>query len=76
MTRDEPRALVAIPLAGAAVTSWRMPRVGEPLEGAWGSRYFRDAPRRFRVTSLEGASPQGWRVVAEATDRAPGRDER
>jgi nitroimidazol reductase NimA-like FMN-containing flavoprotein (pyridoxamine 5'-phosphate oxidase superfamily) len=64
MTWNEPRALVAVPLEGATVTSWRMPRVGEPLDEVWAPGYFSDKPRRFRVASL-GRSRADWRVVAE-----------
>jgi nitroimidazol reductase NimA-like FMN-containing flavoprotein (pyridoxamine 5'-phosphate oxidase superfamily) len=64
MTRDEPRALVGIPLEGSRVTSWRMPAVGEYLHEAWSSSYHHAPPRRFRVTQL-GESPDQWRVVEE-----------
>ena len=64
MTWDEPRALVALPLDGAEVTSWRMPRVGEYLDEVWSRRYFHTTPRRFRITQL-GDAPAEWRVIAE-----------
>jgi nitroimidazol reductase NimA-like FMN-containing flavoprotein (pyridoxamine 5'-phosphate oxidase superfamily) len=64
MTRDEPRALVAIGLATATVTSWRMPYVGEYLDEAWARSYFREAPKRFKVSQL-GDTPAEWRVIAE-----------
>jgi nitroimidazol reductase NimA-like FMN-containing flavoprotein (pyridoxamine 5'-phosphate oxidase superfamily) len=64
MTWNEPRALVAIPLDEASVTSWRMPRVGELLDEAWASGYYTDKPRRFRVAQL-GRSRADWRVIAE-----------
>jgi nitroimidazol reductase NimA-like FMN-containing flavoprotein (pyridoxamine 5'-phosphate oxidase superfamily) len=37
-TWDEPRALLAVPVAGA--TTWRMPVAGEAPEGIWASRYY------------------------------------
>jgi hypothetical protein len=49
MTHDEPRALVAVPLDGSRVTSWRMPVEGEYLDGSWASSYYRGTPRRFKV---------------------------
>ena len=64
MTRDEPRALVAVNLARSVVTSWRMPVVGEQLEGSWAGRYYRDTPRRFRVTQV-GKSLDDVRVVRD-----------
>ena len=64
MTHDEPRALVAIPIDGSELTSWRMPLVGEYLEQNWAGRYFHARPRRSRVTRI-GPTPDMWRVVAE-----------
>jgi hypothetical protein len=49
ITHDEPRALVAIPLEGSTVTSWRLPVVGEHVDTSWAQRYFAHRPRRFRV---------------------------
>lgn len=39
-TIDQPRALLAIPLAGAKVQTWRMPRQGEEYAGIWHQRYY------------------------------------
>ena len=39
-TIDQPRALFAIDLAKAKVTTWRMPREGEPYTGIWAKRYY------------------------------------
>jgi nitroimidazol reductase NimA-like FMN-containing flavoprotein (pyridoxamine 5'-phosphate oxidase superfamily) len=64
MTRDEPRALVALPLDGSTVTTWRMPGVGEYLNENWSAEYFHAPPRRFRISAL-GADPGDWRVVEE-----------
>lgn len=64
MTHDEERALVAIPLAGSKVTSWRLPVEGEHLDGSWARKYFDGEPRRFRVTH-SGPRMSDVRVVAE-----------
>lgn len=37
-TRDEPRALIALPLSGA--TTWRMPVKGENPRQVWADRYY------------------------------------
>lgn len=39
-TIDQPRALIAIPLEGSKVRTWRMPVAGEPGEGMWHRRYY------------------------------------
>jgi PPOX class probable F420-dependent enzyme len=43
-TVDQPRALVAVPLAGEGVTTstWRMPLPGEDPTGIWHRRYYLD----------------------------------
>lgn len=41
-TIDQPRALLAIPLAGSRVTTWRMPVDDEDGTGIWHRRYYRD----------------------------------
>ena len=64
MTGDEPRALLAVDLAKASVTSWRMPVVGEYLSGSWAARYFQSEPRRFRVVAI-GKSLDDVKVVPE-----------
>jgi hypothetical protein len=64
ITRDEPRALVSIPLAGSVVTSWRLPIEGELLDGSWARRYYEHEPRRFRVLT-SGSRMSDVRVVAE-----------
>ncbi len=64
ITHDEPRALVAIPLDGARVTSWRMPIEGESLDGVWASEYFDDEPVAFRVIET-GPTLADVRVVKE-----------
>lgn len=42
-TRNEPRALIALPLAGC--TSWRMPVVGEDPRQVWAERYYHDGSK-------------------------------
>ncbi len=39
-TIDQPRALVAVPLAGSEVRTWRMPVAGEAYSGIWHDRYY------------------------------------
>ncbi len=40
-THDEPRALLGLPIAHAAITTWRMPnRAGESPLAVWAPRYY------------------------------------
>jgi PPOX class probable F420-dependent enzyme len=39
-TIDQPRALLAVPLSGSKVRSWRMPVDGESHTGIWHRRYY------------------------------------
>lgn len=39
-TIDQPRALIGVELARARVTTWRMPKEGEPYTGIWHKRYY------------------------------------
>lgn len=39
-TADQERALLAVPLTGAKVTSWRMPVGDESATGIWAARYY------------------------------------
>ena len=39
-TIDQPRALIAVPLASADVATWRMPIEGEKGTGIWARRYY------------------------------------
>lgn len=64
ITHDEPRALVAIPVAGSTVTSWRLPVEGELVDESWANRYYENTPRRFRVVR-SGPRMSDVRVVAE-----------
>ncbi len=44
-TIDQPRALIAVPLAGSKVRSWRMPLAGEEYSGIWHQRYYADGSK-------------------------------
>ena len=44
-TRDQPRALVAVSLASANITTWRMPVGEEEGTGIWASRYYAEGSR-------------------------------
>ncbi|HJN93843.1 MAG TPA: pyridoxamine 5'-phosphate oxidase family protein [Dehalococcoidia bacterium] len=39
-TIDQPRALLAVTLAGSTVKTWRMPEEGESAMGIWHRRYY------------------------------------
>ena len=43
-TIDEPRALLAVPLDRARITTWRMPVRGEDPTGIWATRYYSAEP--------------------------------
>lgn len=47
-TADQPRALVAVDLDTAAVTTWRMPVGDEAGTGIWAARYYADGSRMSR----------------------------
>ena len=49
-TLDQPRALIAVELANAQVTTWRMPQEGEPYSGIWHRRYY-DAGTKMADTA-------------------------
>lgn len=44
-TIDQPRALLAVSLDDATVTSWRMPVDQEPATGIWAAQYYADGSR-------------------------------
>lgn len=58
-TIDQPRALLAVPLASSKVRTWRMPIAGEAYTGIWHDRYY-----------VEGSKMS----EAAARLRTPGRD--
>ncbi len=51
-TIDQPRALIGIELAKSKVTTWRMPKLGEPYTGIWATRYYVEGSkmRKFAET--------------------------
>ena len=58
-TIDQPRALFAIELAKAKVTTWRMPREGEPYTGIWAKRYYVEGSKMRKQAESGGAAPAG-----------------
>lgn len=44
-THDQPRALLAVDLDDAIVTTWRMPVEGESGTGIWAAQYYADGSR-------------------------------
>lgn len=44
-TIDQPRALIAVPLHGSRVSTWRMPVEGEAGTGIWARRYYAEGTR-------------------------------
>jgi PPOX class probable F420-dependent enzyme len=44
-TIDQPRALLAVPLADADIATWRMPIEGEKASGIWARRYYGDGTK-------------------------------
>lgn len=44
-THDQPRALLAVDLDNAVVTTWRMPVEGESGTGIWAAQYYADGSR-------------------------------
>jgi PPOX class probable F420-dependent enzyme len=58
-TIDQPRALFAIELAKAKVTTWRMPREGEPYTGIWAKRYYVEGSKMRKLAESGAAAPAG-----------------
>lgn len=48
-TIDQPRALIAVPLATSRVQTWRMPVEGEDGTGIWHRRYYLDGTHMARL---------------------------
>jgi hypothetical protein len=62
-TIDQPRSLLAIELAKAKVTTWRMPREGEPYTGIWAKRYYVDGSKMRRLAeSGSGAATDKLKI--------------
>lgn len=58
-TIDQPRSLVATELAAAKVTTWRMPREGEPYTGIWAKRYYVDGSKMRKLADAKGGPARG-----------------
>ena len=57
----------ALHQAGRGIDSestWRMPLVGEYVDESWPKSYYRNTPRRFRVTEV-GPTLRDVKVVTE-----------
>jgi PPOX class probable F420-dependent enzyme len=52
-TIDQPRALLAVPVAGSKVTTWRMPNQTEDQTGIWHRRYYLDGTLMARIADGE-----------------------
>ncbi|MGH7857106.1 MAG: TIGR03618 family F420-dependent PPOX class oxidoreductase [Candidatus Binatia bacterium] len=57
-TLDQPRALIALDLAAAKVTTWRMPNADEPYTGIWHRRYY-DAGTKMASEAASGGPRSG-----------------
>jgi PPOX class probable F420-dependent enzyme len=55
-TRDQPRGLVAFDLSKSRVTTWRMPKAGEPYTGIWAKRYYLEGTKMRRLAEQGAAS--------------------
>lgn len=54
-TIDQPRALIAVPMTGAArVSTWRMPSDEEPGTGIWHRRYYADGTAFAKLADSGG----------------------
>lgn len=67
-TVDQPRALIAVPLDGSRVSTWRMPLEGEDGTGIWARRYYGDGTHMRKLVEsgtardvdyMEGRSGDG-----------------
>src|SRR5262245_56773550 len=54
-TIDQPRALIAVPLAASKVRTWRMPAQGESYTGIWHRRYYAPGSKM----GAQAAGPNG-----------------
>ncbi len=55
-TLDQPRALIAVTLADAKITTWRMPLEGEPYTGIWATRYYVEGSKMRKLAESGGGS--------------------
>ncbi|MBI2962807.1 MAG: pyridoxamine 5'-phosphate oxidase family protein [Deltaproteobacteria bacterium] len=58
-TIDQPRSLIAVDLAQAKVTTWRMPREGEPYTGIWAKRYYVEGSKMGKIAAAGGGPDRG-----------------
>jgi len=58
-TIDQPRSLIAIELAKANVTTWRMPQEGESYTGIWAKRYYVDGSKMRKLADSGTGAPAG-----------------
>jgi PPOX class probable F420-dependent enzyme len=61
-TIDQPRALFAIDLAKAKLTTWRMPRDGEPYTGIWAKRYYVEGSKMRKQADQGGGAAGKLRI--------------
>ena len=55
-TIDQPRGLVALDLSKTTVTTWRMPKEGEPYTGIWAKRYYVEGTKMRRQAETGSAT--------------------
>ena len=58
-TIDQPRALIGVELAKAKVTTWRMPKEGEPYAGIWHKRYYETGSKMRKLAETSEAANGG-----------------
>ena len=63
-TIDQPRALIAVPLPGSKISTWRMPVQGEDATGIWARRYYAEGTHMADRARSSGS---------EQPERDPGR---
>lgn len=61
-TIDQPRALIGVELAKAKVTTWRMPKEGEPYTGIWHKRYYEAGSRMRKLAETGGETESGSKL--------------
>lgn len=61
-TLDQPRALIGVELAKAKVTTWRMPKEGEPYSGIWHKRYYESGSKMRQFAETGGDAGSGVKL--------------
>lgn len=61
-TLDQPRALIGVDLAKARVTTWRMPKEGEPYTGIWHRRYYEPGSKMAQTAGASGSASGGEKL--------------